>query len=239
MSTKASAIQGAVALTTVAAASWWLLLRNKKCEKPKVRRGIYACNCGKVQAELIVQPASYKYIEQPSLMCCCSDCVDSCEAMLAAKKATNSERYFSPGVHLMLFFDQEVHFRKGKEYLKAVKLTKKSANRRLYASCCGTPLAIAEHGLNHLFAANILSCEKLQAEEVPLTSTPPTVCLHYRENRMPGETPRGTKVIPWIVAPRAIGGIIARLIVTAPFYKGTGNGFPLTEDLSIGLESID
>lgn len=41
----------------------------------KTRRAKMNCTCGKVEAELYMPAANYKYAESPSFQCACHDCV--------------------------------------------------------------------------------------------------------------------------------------------------------------------
>jgi len=209
--------------------------------KKRIRHSKYTCRCGKVQADLHVRPLLYGIVEQPSSMCCCTDCVGFCEKVLQSSRKGGNEIYLTPGVRYMVFFNKEITLEFGQEHLRHVNISKKGTMRRTYTKCCGTPMAVTPEnvGVSMLYPENIQECSIIADNETPVPDITPTVCLHYASNKFTfPEPPPETRIVPNRIAPRFIFQIIARMLVTSLFYKGTGHGFPVTGQVDIGMDTI-
>ncbi|KAL3938488.1 MAG: hypothetical protein SGARI_001727 [Bacillariaceae sp.] len=153
--------------------------------------------------------------------------------------------FFDPGIPTLLLYDSEIVVAKGKEHLESMKLSPKTENRRVFAACCGTPIAIApDH--QHLN----LNCKE---NEVPFPSSvidTPTLIVHAshimdtmdkdKEAQVSKKHPT-MKIIPTVVAPLEILKIINRLLLLLVLGdRGPGQGLPMDSDktLGIGIESV-
>lgn len=158
--------------------------------------------------------------------------------------------FFDPAVPTILLYDSEIIVTAGKENLESMKLSEKTENRRVFAKCCGTPIAIApDHShLNLVYCSIIKPSTDCGENEIPFPAAiidHPTVLLHAENlDSIADEfkTKHPTmKIIPTLVAPVEIFKILARLgLLLGMGSRGPGEGFPLGEGKTIGygIESI-
>jgi hypothetical protein len=155
----------------------------------------------------------------------------------------------------MLFYDSELSVTRGKEHLESIKLSIKTENRRIFASCCGTPIAIApEHSYLNLVYSNLIrsvpqmSC---QEKEVPYPMSVVrsyNLVLHAENLNLDENATKdiqskhpSMKIIPTVVAPVEISKILGRLVLLLALgSSGPGEGFPMGQGKAIGygIESI-
>jgi polyferredoxin len=62
-----------VLLGAASVASLYVLSNSKE---KRTRRAKVVCHCGKVEAELYIPAANYRYLEPACFQCGCNDCVD-------------------------------------------------------------------------------------------------------------------------------------------------------------------
>uniref|UniRef100_A0A7S2N0G0 Uncharacterized protein n=1 Tax=Helicotheca tamesis TaxID=374047 RepID=A0A7S2N0G0_9STRA len=123
--------------------------------KKPTRRGKVCCGCGSVVLDLTVPPSSYKYLEQTSIVCHCSDCIGFPDALFQSAKNVSSDAaeessptkkcidvidHQTNSVNHIFFYDSDITIVKGKDLIAWHKLTPKTDINRFYAKCCRTPL---------------------------------------------------------------------------------------------------
>ena len=131
-----------------------------------------------------------------------------------------------------------------------MKLSKKTENRRIFAKCCGTPLAIsADHSHLNLVYSNLIkpindwNCKENEVPYPTSVCAQYAVCLHAENlGNIPDEYKKKyptMKIIPTLVAPVTILGILGRLVLLMGMgSRGPGQGLYLEKEIGIGYESI-
>ena len=229
--------------------------------KYKTRYGVMKCYCGQVEVDIYQPPSNYVYLETPSLQCLCHDCTTQVKKVLDSGGSGKipqeyKDQFCSPGVPCLQLYDSEILVKKGHEYISSMKFTAKSDNRRVYASCCGTPLAISIESapLDLIHPPTMTMVDEDDADGNNQTNTNtipfptkdlvPTVCVH--SHNMSEDDPKYHSGPPTMKmahhenAPGFILYTIGRLIVLALGIGsyGPGKGFPKNEPVGIGLDSI-
>ncbi|RHY21185.1 hypothetical protein DYB36_004217 [Aphanomyces astaci] len=92
-----------------------------------------ACSCGHIQGKVLAASTLH-------CICYCDDCQD-----LASKlhdKFPNAPSHVNDngGTHVILLFPSDVRITAGQDKLVQAKLKEHTTTRRVYASCCGTPV---------------------------------------------------------------------------------------------------
>ena len=233
---KASAALGATVAAAIGSALYVYVRR--RSQRLPTRRAQLVCRCGNVAVDIHQPPSNYCLMETPCLQCACTDCVSFVEACVGDKR---SREYCTPGVHNAIFYDSELLVAKGASSIRNMKLTKHSENRRIYTSCCGTPLGISIDytGVNLILSNLVRPVARLESNEEALPKLAPTVCFFSKEaNPKYSIEPASIQLIPKRGAPRFILYCLTRMVVLLLVGSyGPGEGFPRTP-LTIGLKSI-
>lgn len=174
--------------------------------------------------------------------------------MEGSTDAAFQKTFFDPGVPTILFYDSEIKVTHGKELLENMKLSKKTENRRVFAKCCGTPIAICpDHSHLNLVYSNIITpsafSKKANSNEIPFPEDVlqnATVCLHAShletaDTDAAKEKYPEMKIVAGAGAPIEIVKIISRLLLLIGMgQRGPGDGFPVGEGKTVGIgyESI-
>lgn len=139
--------------------------------------------------------------------------------------------------HYIILHDSEVTVTEGLEHIRVLNLKEKTSTRRLYASCCGTPLGSIKvmTGLHpHLLKPH----PERTDEQVDFPFLKPTVCIHI-ESAPEGSIPEGVKATKG-APPGLIFKFLAKLSVI-PFRKSASNTLrneTSTIDPTVGIDSI-
>lgn len=131
---------------------------------------------------------------------------------------------------------------KGHEYLKSMKLSSNTCNRRIYSTCCGTPMGISldRTYVNLIYTPNLKEEEVLMEMEVDLSPLPPTA-VFYSTQAIPTKpsAPMGMRTGRGNFDTITILHCISRLALL--FFlgeKGPGQGFPIIGQVQIGITTI-
>jgi hypothetical protein len=149
----------------------------------------------------------------------------------------------------VLFYDSEIKLVEGHDQLEHMKLSKRTENRRVFAKCCGTPLAICpDHShLNLVYCPVVkpLEAKACAEHEIPFPERvldQPTVLLlayHLGDDATNQETKSkhpNMKIVPHHFAPLSILSILSRLILLIGMgARGPGKGFPVEGDKKVGI----
>jgi len=165
------------------------------------------------------------------------------------------DAYFDPGIPTVQLYDSEISVRRGSEYLEHMKLSQKTENRRVYARCCGTPIAIApDHSHLNLVYCPIISPvtagDNEDTDEVPFPAkilNQPTVCLYtarlgqgFNLEQTRTKHPQ-MQLVSTVFCPSVIASMLGRLALLLVLgQRGPGQGFPVGQGktVAIGFESI-
>ncbi|CAB9520270.1 expressed unknown protein [Seminavis robusta] len=235
---------GAVVVSSAALLGLVLSKRNQRA----TRRATLQCHCGKVKAEIHQPAANYKYAETQNIQCGCNDCMGYCKAVLKEGSTEDAfqESFFNPGVPTILFYSSEIKLVSGKELLAHMKISPKTENRRVFTTCCGTPLSISPDGspLNLVYCPTISPLTDCGENEVPFPREvldKPTLCFHGRKfledpaSQVKAKQPQMT-VIAEHNAPKFVLGMIGRLLLLVGLgAKGPGEGFPVEDGKTVGI----
>jgi hypothetical protein len=149
----------------------------------------------------------------------------------------------------VLFYDSEIKVVEGQDQLEHMKLSKTTENRRVFAKCCGTPLAISpDHShLNLVYCPVVkpLEAKACAEDEVPfpepVLDQPTVLLLAYRlgedaTNQETNVKHPNMKIVPHHFAPVSILNIVSRLILLIVMgARGPGKGFPVEGDKKVGI----
>lgn len=144
-----------------------------------------------------------------------------------------------PGIDTTILYDSEMQVTRGQSYLQSMKLSQNSDNRRIYSTCCGTPILISSESA----PVNLVYCCNMKGEKDGEPSTinvTPACCVHAPEN---SKAPEGSKmrIAHGTFAPIFILNTIGRLLllVFAGSY-GPGTGVPIGDgkEMEIGMDTI-
>lgn len=215
----------------VAAASAYLLLRNRREQRTRLAK--YACTCGRVEADLIVPTSSYRYLELPSLQCCCDDCMHFCQKVTTARFFIIMQREM-PSLpdfyHLvqasLFFYNKAILLKKGKEHVKSMKLTEKGAESA---------------DLRHYSFVPAQHVRRRRLDSLPST-LPFPICHPWSVSIMIESTknpPNETSIVPGAFTPIFISKCLLRLLLLSVLgEKGPGTAFPCVGIVDVGLDSI-
>lgn len=131
---------------------------------------------------------------------------------------------------------------KGHEYLKSMKLSSNTSYRRIYSTCCGTPMSVSldKTCVNLIYTPNLKEEEVLMEMEIDLSPIPPTA-VFYSSQAIPTKPSAftGTRTRRGTFDSNTILHCISRL--TMLFFlgeKGPGHGFPIIGQVQIGIDTI-
>ena len=137
--------------------------------------------------------------------------------------AAFQNEFFDPAIPTLQLYDSEIQITAGKVHLEHMKLSKKTENRRVFAKCCGTPIAICpDHSHLNLVYSNLIKPTKdwnCKENEIPFPTSVIEqfgVCLWANKLSKISEDHKKKyptmKIIPTIVAPVEISKIVFRLL---------------------------
>lgn len=234
-----------VAVGGIAAAFVGVRLLSKTMGETKTRRGELVCKCGKVKIQIYMPASNYKFVETLTFQCACEDCVDWAEKVIDSGSFIKEQaETCAPGNPNMVLYDGEICVDQGKEFIKSMKLSEKTPNRRIYSRCCGTPLGISidGSGINMVNYLAIQKCTKKLVEnevDFPPEVLEPSCCLHGSEAKPEKKVkPESLKIVPKVEAK-----FMATHFVRVFFYailgtRGPGTGFPTVGEVDIGIDTI-
>ena len=175
---------------------------------------------------------------------------------------TYQKPFFDPGVPTIVLYDSEINVVEGQEHLQHMKLSKKTENRRIYTTCCGTPLGIsADHShLNLIYCPvvkplDFLDCDK-DKNEIPFPHEvleQPSMCVLASRLDLDDQNDGANdfadvyktkypnmKYIKDHFAPKEILKVAGRLLLLIGMgTRGPGKGFVIDDkEIGIGYESI-
>ena len=145
-----------------------------------------------------------------------------------------------PGVDTTILYDSEIQVVRGQSYLQSMKLSPKSDNRRIYSTCCGTPMLISSESA----PVNLVYCCNMKGEkdgEPSVINVTPSRCVHAPDDAKVPEGSTTTRIAKGTFAPVLILNAISRLLLlTFVGSYGPGSGVPIGEgkEMEIGLDSI-
>ena len=196
-----------VAVGGVAAAYVGVRLLSKTMGEKKTRRGQLVCKCEKVKIQIYMPASNYKFVETLSFQCACEDCVDWADKVIESGSYKKEQaETCTPGNPNMVLYDSEICVDQGEEFIKSMKLSEKTPNRRIYSKCCGTPLGISidGSGINMVNYLVVQNCnKKLEKNEVDFPSEvlEPSCCLHGSEAKPDKKVkPESLKIVPKVEA---------------------------------------
>jgi hypothetical protein len=168
--------------------------------------------------------------------------------------STFQKSFFDPGVPTVVFYDSEIQVVQGQDQLESMKLSQRTENRRVFAKCCGTPLAIsADHSHLNLVYCPVVKPVEAKAcaqDEIPFPQSildqPTFLVLAHRlgdaaTNQQTKTKHPNMKIIPHHFAPVSILSMVCRLLLLIGMgARGPGKGFPVEgqKKVGIGYESI-
>jgi len=195
------------------------------------RKGTFSCPCGAVQLQLRVPGSSYCLVEQTNAICHCHDCMNFAKACPNGQVVITNH-----STHMVQFYKSDVTVAKGRDKIRAVKLTEKAPLLRCYCSECGTPL-----GADISIGPVMLLYSKFIQGTPSMPLYLPQLVVNFAS--APEETTRPydkhTTVRKGLLAPLFFFRVIGRVILGFLLNKLQG-GFLENqyEDVPVGLDAI-